>query len=773
MNKKLIIVLSITIFIIIASISLLFMVGSSSLSIRRDQAAGLTAPSTETAKNLIQGVVNGAHTNLSNILEGKDDLSYLVQKEKRLLKSAVDIAYAELTYLRDEYNKGNYSLERIKKQIRESLESTRYGEKGYFWIIDTELTMIMHPFYPPAQAPAWYEKGGVADFSDRNGKKLYQEIVKLCKAQGDCYVEYVWYKEEEKAQNLPKLAYARLFPDWNWIIITASFLEADEKLLQQEALERLKNLYFAETGSFWIMDINPELLVHSGHTAADTPELYEKEGLTGLVNAKQERVFVEMVELCKRSEQGFLEFELPALWTGEAGSTERLGFVKLFKPWNWIIGAEVSRQEAVQLSDAVLIRQVQTSPNYPLFIICLVLAVGSVAGLALYSRRYVKAPIMSSDAGQVQPPETTYQPELEPAPTGRESTKTAAYHELFQNYNRSVSLLKELSSGRNKNGSPVSDLTRDTTTHVQRISSLMQTLQKEVASFYNQTTAFASSLESVVNSVEQLSVSFEDQISSIAQSQTSIEKIAESITNIDKIIYVKKVLSDKLSKTSIASEDQFEVFSEAIEKISRSTNMMLEMIEIINGINKQTNLLAINAAIEAAHAGEAGKGFAVVADEIKKLADETANNASLITKTLHQEIENIYRANELTLNINQDFDTLSTGITDIAGAMGDIQQATHELTGGSGEIVNSVSVLSGITEQTRRAFLTITKKIKEITTACSSLSSVKEHTTRTLSDLNQSIETVLHATSELTGIFQKIREEIGRFDGFISTNEHS
>jgi len=660
MNKELIIVLSITIIIIAVSLSLLFFVGSSSISIKQDDAVGLKGTSTETDRRLIQGVVNGAHANLSRSIEGKDDLSYLVEKEKSLLKSVVDIAYAELNYLWEQYNKGLYTLEQVKKQGRESLDQTRYGEKGYFWIIDTDLTMVIHPFYPPAKAQSWYQKGGIADFSDRKGKKLYQEIVKLCKEQGECYVEYFWYREEEKSVTLPKIAYAKLFPDLNWIIITASFLEADEKLLQQEAL---------------------------------------------------------------------------------------------------------------RLSDAVLMQQVQIKPNYLLFIICLALAIGSVAALALYSKRYLKTSIASLQTVVERASDRDYKTELERASTGQEKTIPAPYQDLLQRYNMAITGLKKLTSQSQKSGSSVSTLTQDTKTYVQRISTLMQTLQKEVASFYDQMNTCASSLKTVITSVEQLSLPFENQVSSIAQSQISIERIAEAVTNIDRIVDVKKGLSDKLSKTTTSSGDQFEVFSEAIEKISQSTNMMLEMIEIINGINKQTNLLAINAAIEAAHAGEAGKGFAVVADEIKKLADETANNASLITKTLHREIENIHRAHELTYNINEDFDQLSSGITDIAGAMGDIKHATHELTSGSGEIVSTVSILSGLTKQNYQSFAEITGKIKEITTANILLSSVKEHTMRTLNNLTQSIEAVLHTTTELAEVNHKLQEEIGGFDGVITTDE--
>ncbi len=799
-NRKIGILFGTTVIIVIVCLLLLFFLGTVPVMVRGDtgttpsSAAGGTSASASSAAGtstaaaavlengsaggLLQAIVDGAYANLSRTVEGADDLSYIVGRQKPLLKSALDVVFAEITYNWDRHNKGVLSLAQAQRQSLESLDRTRYGDGGYFWVIDTDLSMVDHPFYPQDKAPSWYRKGGVRDYEDRKGKKLYQEIVKECLEQGDCYVSYFWYKEEEQAVTLPKIAYARLFKPWNWVIITASFVEPDTALLQRELLARLKNFYFSQNGGFWIMDTEPRLIVDSLHAPEDSPALYKEQGLKPLVTPGGEHIFETMVGLGLDKGRGFLEFEPPAGWIKTEDGGRVLAYVRYFKPWNWIIGAEVSVKKARELSAATVLRDIGVRQNYLLLAVCLVLSVGSLVLLNLYSQRYVGtgAAVAASagiNAAAIPAEEGYAQGHMPPAGPGqaplrvpgRESALVeqgdarAGETEGEQSgpadqvalYSREHAVRPVLYS--REAAAAAEFLVRDTEEKTRELSTLAGNLEQNVNKVCGGLSLQDESLQPVLDQLSRLSEVIENQTSDLARTRSSIEGITAAVQDIDHIVELKKTLADKLTQTSLSGGEQFEVFGEAIGKISRSTNMMLEMIEIIDGINKQTNLLAINAAIEAAHAGEAGKGFAVVADEIKKLADQTADNAGMITKTLNQEIENIRRAHELTGEINENFDQVSTDISEITMAMKEIKKATAELTSGSEQVVGTLSGLSGVSAETCKAIEEISEKIGRITSSGRALAGVRDGAV-------SSLQTILSTVTKLTQAQQRFRREI-------------
>jgi methyl-accepting chemotaxis protein len=111
--------------------------------------------------------------------------------------------------------------------------------------------------------------------------------------------------------------------------------------------------------------------------------------------------------------------------------------------------------------------------------------------------------------------------------------------------------------------------------------------------------------------------------------------------NIAKTTEEKKSIAEELEKIYELGEEEMENTRHLMKKVTQSVDGMLEMIEVIESIATQSNLLAMNAAIEAAHAGEAGKGFAAVADEIRSLAETSSTSAREISRPLKELIDNI------------------------------------------------------------------------------------------------------------------------------------
>jgi methyl-accepting chemotaxis protein len=129
-----------------------------------------------------------------------------------------------------------------------------------------------------------------------------------------------------------------------------------------------------------------------------------------------------------------------------------------------------------------------------------------------------------------------------------------------------------------------------------------------------------------------------------------------------------------------------------------------EMMEVINGVASQTNLLSMNAAIEAAHAGDAGKGFAVVAAEIRKLAETTAENARRISSTLKAVAGTIGGTSQITQSTGSVIHGMIQDIGGVASSFTELSGSLHEMSVGSSQITTALSSLRSLSEEVREAY---------------------------------------------------------------------
>jgi methyl-accepting chemotaxis protein len=159
-----------------------------------------------------------------------------------------------------------------------------------------------------------------------------------------------------------------------------------------------------------------------------------------------------------------------------------------------------------------------------------------------------------------------------------------------------------------------------------------------------------------------------------------------------------------LATVSDKGEIEMNAVVEAIQNVARQSSGIIEIIDVIVNIASQTDLLAMNAAIEAAHAGNFGKGFAVVADEIRNLAEKTNDNIKIITETLQKTNNDITSATQINLNaagsfhnINGQIKLISNSMAEISVGMNELSEATRHITAEVSRVVTmSESIKSSI-----------------------------------------------------------------------------
>ena len=220
-----------------------------------------------------------------------------------------------------------------------------------------------------------------------------------------------------------------------------------------------------------------------------------------------------------------------------------------------------------------------------------------------------------------------------------------------------------------------------------------------------------------------------DQINAVYQNYDGVAKEANRISQLNSIgLQSVSVLREKNKENSNTSEKLFSV----VEKLTNTTNDIGLFVESIEAIAEQTNLLALNAAIEAARAGEAGRGFAVVADEVRKLADQSRHATEQITnlmQSIHEEsllaIDSMESMKKVSLEQNiavnktdSAFNDIADGINSVIHKINAVNQSVSEMQNDKNEVISSIEHISSVSVETATSSedvkLTIENQLKYI-----------------------------------------------------------
>ncbi|QEN06487.1 hypothetical protein EXM22_00205 [Oceanispirochaeta crateris] len=226
-----------------------------------------------------------------------------------------------------------------------------------------------------------------------------------------------------------------------------------------------------------------------------------------------------------------------------------------------------------------------------------------------------------------------------------------------------------------------------------RVEKILESVENLKGGFSNTGQA----LEAIGSSLDELKDKAQDQSANVAESSAAIEEMVASIKSVSQTIQVRKKNVESLLLTSQNGEEVIKQTESSFNGVIDQISTIRDMTSLISGIAAQTNLLAMNAAIEAAHAGDAGRGFAVVADEIRKLAENSSGNAKKISENLKTMINSIEKTGSQVKQSGTSFGEIREEIDSVVRAMDDIYSSTEELNTGSTEILRTTTSLNELT----------------------------------------------------------------------------
>ena len=258
---------------------------------------------------------------------------------------------------------------------------------------------------------------------------------------------------------------------------------------------------------------------------------------------------------------------------------------------------------------------------------------------------------------------------------------------------------KSLEMGQN-----ISAATTETSSAVTQILANLDSIKHQIHLLTQEIDGNYNASLDISKAVTVLNQLVEDQSSSVVQSSASVEEMMSSINSVSSITSERSKGSEHLVEFTREGAQRIEEANQQILKVAQQTDSIMEITGVINNIASQTNLLAMNAAIEAAHAGEAGKGFAVVADEIRKLAESASLNSKAITDLLGAISSYINDATHSSEESLHSFKQIQDEVGQLVGALVEIASSMSEMSAGATQVLTATTAMtesvSGVSDQT-------------------------------------------------------------------------
>jgi methyl-accepting chemotaxis protein len=309
-------------------------------------------------------------------------------------------------------------------------------------------------------------------------------------------------------------------------------------------------------------------------------------------------------------------------------------------------------------------------------------------------------------------------------------------------------------------GSDLSSNMTETAAAVNQITANIQSIKGRVINQSASVTQTNATMGQVTVNIDKLNGNVEAQSQNVSQASAAIEQMVANIAAVTDTLVKNATNVKSLQDASEIGRSGLQGVASDIQEIARESEGLLQINAVMKNIASQTNLLSMNAAIEAAHAGEAGQGFAVVANEIRKLAESSSEQSKTIgtvLKKIKESIDNITKSTETVLTR---FEAIDTNVKTVSEQEENIRNAMEEQGEGSRQVLDGIVHVTDITRNVKSGSNEMLEGANEVIHESQNLEKVTQEITSGMNEMASGAEQINIAVHQVNDLSGKNRDRI-------------